>query len=115
MGAQREGVRTWLDAFDVENEIIGQAEAQADTERPLFVDVGGGSGQQCQALRARVPDLKRQIVLQDLPQVVALAGKLKGVEVMAHDFWCEQPVKGALICYPLFLMSLHALAARTSF
>ncbi|KAB5585700.1 S-adenosyl-L-methionine-dependent methyltransferase [Coniochaeta sp. 2T2.1] len=72
---------------------------------PLVVDVGGGKGHDLRKFLARHPDACREpgsLVLQDLP------GILKGVEdelatpaikVQPHDFFTEQPVKGARVYF----------------
>ena len=63
-------------------------------EKPLFVDVGGGTGQQCVAMRERWPELKGKVVLQDLPSVVNGVQLPEGIDVMAYDFFTKQPVTG---------------------
>ena len=90
MSAQRAGQRSWLETFSPDRFPL----SSSDLETPLFVDVGGGVGHQCLALRSRFPDLKRRIILQDLPDVLARAAPVEGVERMAHDIWTEQPVRG---------------------
>lgn len=65
-------------------------------EKPLFVDVGGGSGHQTAAFKERYPNLPGRVILQDLPRAVE-DGKAvvpEDVERMAHDFFKPQPVKG---------------------
>ncbi|KAL9106098.1 MAG: hypothetical protein Q9227_008843 [Pyrenula ochraceoflavens] len=66
-------------------------------EHGLIVDVGGSTGEMCFDIARRYP--KVRCINQDLPDVVARANvpeKLIGqVECMAHDFFTEQPVKGA--------------------
>lgn len=68
-----------------------------------FVDVGGGFGHQSAALLGAFPSLSGKVVLQDLPQTL---GHLppgvavpEGVEALPHDFFTEQPVKGARFYY----------------
>ena len=92
MSAQRTGKRSWLDAFPLE--LLRDKEGSLST--PLFVDVGGGIGHQCIALKARLPGLTRRIILQDLPTVLSRAQSAPGIEHMPHDFWDEQPVRGTL-------------------
>lgn len=72
-------------------------------DRVLMIDVGGGMGHQCIAVRSQRPDLQGRIILQDLPHTIALIDKnqleaLK-IEAMAHDFTTPQPVKGAKVYY----------------
>ena len=89
MSVQRMGQKSWLDVFP------SQRFMQDETsEAPLFVDVGGGIGHQCAALKARFPNIARQVVLQDLLGAIEHAIPTDGVEPMVHDFWSEQPVKG---------------------
>ena len=92
MSAQRIGKRSWLDVFPIE--LLEDDEGDPGTA--LFVDVGGGIGHQCLALKARIPGPTRRVILQDLPMVLARAEPAAGVDHMAHDFWAEQPVRGTL-------------------
>ena len=64
-----------------------------------LVDIGGSRGSVALEIARRLPAIK--CVVQDLPEVIAGAevpDDLKGtgrVTFMAHDFFTEQPVKGA--------------------
>ena len=66
-----------------------------------IVDVGGSRGQASIALAQRFPDLK--CIVQDLPGIIAgcsVPPELEGrLEYMAHDFFTEQPVKGAEVYF----------------
>ncbi|KAH8765556.1 S-adenosyl-L-methionine-dependent methyltransferase, partial [Diaporthe sp. PMI_573] len=64
----------------------------------LFVDVGGGFGQQCISLRKSFPRSSGRVILQDRPSVVANR-RISDVEVMEIDMMKEQPVKGAKVYY----------------
>jgi len=61
------------------------------------VELGGSHGQMCVDLAKRYPKMK--CISQDLPEVIAAASipeYFKGqVQLIAHDFFTEQPVKGA--------------------
>lgn len=70
-----------------------------DPETAMFVDVGGGYGQKASALKQAVPDLPGRFIVQDLPGVVENAPRNDGIEFQAHDFFTEQPVKGARAYY----------------
>jgi demethylsterigmatocystin 6-O-methyltransferase len=94
MSASRRGAKTWLDAYPWRERTQGVAADQA-----LFVDIGGGRGQQCEALRAALPDLPNRVILQDLPTTIAQAPKHAGVEAMEQDFFHPQQVRGARIYY----------------
>ncbi|KAE8152671.1 S-adenosyl-L-methionine-dependent methyltransferase [Aspergillus avenaceus] len=69
------------------------------SERPFFVDVGGGYGHQCIQLRNKYPNLAGWLVLQDLPRAVEDLPKIDGVESISHDFFQAQPVPGARFYY----------------
>jgi demethylsterigmatocystin 6-O-methyltransferase len=94
MTAQRQGELSWLDIFPPEC-----LTATPDSSAPLFVDVGGGVGHQCAALKRRYPELARRIVLEDLAPVIMHAIPVDGVEHLIHDFWTEQPVRNASYYY----------------
>ncbi len=70
-------------------------------DRPLMVDVGGGKGLALLDMRKGCPDLKGELVLQDLPFVTdhISSDDLPGVTKMSHDFFQEQPVKNAQLYY----------------
>ena len=62
-----------------------------------IVDVGGGMGHDLAELRKKQPTVPGRFILQDLPQVIEqISEPIEGIEVMAHDFYTEQPVKGEL-------------------
>ena len=89
MAVQRLGMPTWLDFYPVR-----EAAQDLDPAREFFVDIGGGLGHQSVALRKTLPDLKNRIIVQDMEPVLEHAIKHPGVELMAHDFWQPQPIKG---------------------
>jgi demethylsterigmatocystin 6-O-methyltransferase len=89
MYAQRSSVKDCFSTLNLEEDVLGWP-----AEKPLFVDVGGGTGQQCIALREKWPMLKGKVVLQDLPSVVDNVHLAEAIEVMAYDFFTEQPIKG---------------------
>ncbi|CAJ2513258.1 Uu.00g013770.m01.CDS01 [Anthostomella pinea] len=59
------------------------------------VDLGGSYGETAFAVAWKFPDL--HLIVQELPEVVANSKEEEGVDVkfMAHDFFREQPVRGA--------------------
>ena len=65
-------------------------------EKPLFVDVGGGSGHQTAAFKKEYPNLPGRVILEDLPEPVEDAKDVvpADVERIAHDFFKPQPIKG---------------------
>lgn len=94
MQAQREGMPTWLTVYPVEEET-----KDWDTGKAVFVDVGGGFGHQCAAFGNKYPDIRGQIILQDVPQAIANAIQVPGMGMMEHDFFQPQPIKGAKYYY----------------
>lgn len=93
MAAQHKSSMSWMDVVDFPALIGGMG-----SEAPLFVDVGGGIGHQCQALRARYPELTGKVVLQDSGVVLEKAAEMEWVERMDFDFWGPQVVEGK-ICW----------------
>lgn len=95
MTVQRQGMPTWLDKYPYLDSLRGLGEDQ-----PLFVDVGGGVGHQSAALRDELPEgVKNAIIVQDQESVISQATPKDGIQHMVHDFWTEQPVKGARMYY----------------
>lgn len=90
MDAVHQGKPSWLDVFPFE-QLVHDLSPQA----ALFVDIGGGIGSQCGAVRAKFPHALGRVVLQELPPAIQQAIPMKGVEFMVHDFWTEQPIKGS--------------------
>lgn len=86
----------WIDSYPVVAEI---ADFTAAPESALLVDVGGGFGQQAVAFKNKFPELKGRIVVQDIPETLARAPKVDVIELEAHDFFKEQPIKGAKFYY----------------
>ena len=91
MTATHEGQKSWLDVYPPERFC-----RDSDATTYLFVDVGGGIGHQCAALKARmsVAGIPGQVVLQDLPMAIEHALPTEGVERTVFDFWGDQPIKG---------------------
>ena len=91
MTVQRVGVPDWLSVFPVEQE-VGTWSPHPST--PLFVDVGGGFGHQCRSFKAKHPALPGSVVLQDLPQTLEHVPPIEGVDIMVHNFFEPQAMKG---------------------
>ncbi|KAL4945003.1 hypothetical protein BDV06DRAFT_232179 [Aspergillus oleicola] len=87
--------KVWVDYFPV----LEQIGSFADATKTLMVDIGGGFGQQSKALRAKFPDLTGNIIVQEIPQTIAAAQPVEGVEFVVHDFFRPQPVRGAQFYY----------------
>lgn len=83
--------RQWFDFFPVEDKL--QPENRSN---PLIVDVGGNDGKLLVSLKARYPNLSGRLILQDLPVVVNAVNDLPNdIEIQRHDFFEDQPIKGA--------------------
>ncbi|KAK4570129.1 hypothetical protein LTR86_002209 [Recurvomyces mirabilis] len=98
----------WTQWFPKEALIGTPPSDDRDRLPAVFVDVGGGRGHDLSALARQYPKWNAQLVLQDDPSVVAETKhehSTTGTKVdprtifMAHDFFLEQPVKGASIYY----------------
>lgn len=91
MKEQFASLPTWLDVVSFAAEF---AQDSTQPESVVFVDVGGGNGSQCAALKKSLPALKGRVVLQDKSYVLEKALEVEGMEKMPYDFFTEQPVKG---------------------
>ncbi|KAL8831609.1 MAG: hypothetical protein Q9191_000760 [Dirinaria sp. TL-2023a] len=95
---QREGRSSWLDFYPLEENFLKGFSGGDDGV--MFVDVGGATGHDIEAIKKRFPRLPGKFILQDLPNTIKQAPAMPGVQAMAHDFFTEQPIKGAK-CYYL--------------
>lgn len=91
MTVQASGKTMWADegAYPV-RERLGYAKE----DEVLVVDVGGGVGHDLLGFRARHPEIKGRLVLEDLPHIIQAVGEADGIELVEHDFYTPQPVKG---------------------
>lgn len=96
MSVYSQGRPSWMDVgfYDVPS-LIHHAETGED--HALLVDVGGSVGHDLSEFRRKWPQAAGRLVLQDLPEVLAQAKNANlhpSIELMEHDFFTEQPVKG---------------------
>ena len=70
-------------------------------DRAVLVDVGGGTGKMIKQIMQAHPELAKtpkQLVLEDMEETIQHARKAgvvpEGVQMIAHDFFKAQPVKG---------------------
>jgi hypothetical protein len=98
MSAYHQGRPSWMDAgfYPVEERLVKGLHEDA----PLLVDVGGSTGHDLEEFGRKHPAAQgRQLVLQDLPDVIENARKIVSSDItaMEHDFFKEQPVKGTYL------------------
>lgn len=97
MPLQRLDQVSWMDQPDlISLKDFEISEDDIQKGRPMFVDVGGGAGHQCIALRARRPELKGRVMFQDIDAMTIPASanpKLEelSIEVQTHNFNDPQP------------------------
>ncbi|KAL4931391.1 S-adenosyl-L-methionine-dependent methyltransferase [Aspergillus undulatus] len=103
MTAYHQGRPSWMDEgfFPVQSLTEGLNLGADDV---LLVDVGGGVGHDLAEFRRKWPSLPGRVVLQDLPEVIEQANAQnqavgKTIETVGHNFFEEQPVKGARAYY----------------
>ena len=99
MTGKRDDQGNWLDSYPFEERVVkGFKECDGSV---MLVDVGGARGHEVEAIKKRYPTLPGRFVLQDLPDTVAQALTVPGMEVFAHDFFTEQPIKGQTLPRPV--------------
>ena len=94
MMVQRAGALDWLSVFPVEQEVGAWS---AESDKALFVDIGGSFGHQCIAFKAKYSKLPGRVILQDIPQTLEHAKPIEGVEIMVQNFFEPQVIKGTSI------------------
>lgn len=101
MSVYAQGRMRWMDPglYPVQEPLVdGASVGEQDV---LLVDMGGSIGHDLSAFRRKWPNVPGRLVLQDLPEVVCSAKDLDpSIEVTAHDFFTEQPVKGIEMTIP---------------
>ena len=90
----RRSGKGWFEFFPVEEKLRVQNDSDV-----VLVDVGGGQGKDITAFHEHFPNIKGKLILQDLPVVIDEATTPSAIEVQGHDFFHEQPVKGAKAYY----------------
>ena len=82
---------TWLSVFPLAQEL---SDWRPSPVQAVFVDIGGGFGHQCQALKEANLDLKGRVILQELPQILDHVPPLGNIETQVYNFFEPQPIKG---------------------
>lgn len=103
MTAYHQGRPSWMDEgfFPVPSLTEGLNISADDV---LLVDLGGGVGHDLTEFRRKWPNIPGRLVLEDLPEVIDQAkaqnqATASFIEPVVHDFFNEQPVKGARAYY----------------
>ena len=93
MSSRQAGIKHgWFDIYPISSQL--SAGSERDSASVFLVDVAGGEGHDISSLRTRFPDLPGRLVLQDLPQTFEDLPTPVGIEMMPHDMFTEQPIKG---------------------
>ncbi|KAI1269964.1 O-methyltransferase-domain-containing protein [Xylariaceae sp. FL1019] len=92
--------KKWYEAVPLDEVLRKEVEGDA-----LLVDIGGNTGYDLQGFHKAHPDRPGKLILQDTPSVVEAVKLESPFEVMAHDMFTPQPVKGANAYY--MKMVLH--------
>ena len=93
MGARK----YWVDWYPVQERLLLESDANA----ALMVDIGGGRGHDLEAFHKKFPG-SGTLVLEDLPCVMEdleTTHSDMGIQRISHDFFTEQPVKGARVYF----------------
>ncbi|KAI1122451.1 putative O-methyltransferase [Nemania abortiva] len=69
-------------------------------EAPLFIDIGGAHGVDVERLLNRYPDIPSgKLMLQDTPEVIAMAKVSDKIAAISYDFFTPQPIRGARVYF----------------
>lgn len=111
MGGYRLGCKRWMtDYYPVRERLIDGADC---TEAPFLVDMGGNVGHELMLFGKNFPDHPGKLVLQDLPVTVKEASPEAlgpAVDIIPHDLFKEQPVKGKSFLSSMLFVSLVKLS-----
>ncbi|OLN90335.1 Demethylsterigmatocystin 6-O-methyltransferase 7 [Colletotrichum chlorophyti] len=80
---------SWTDIFPASNLL------DTDPEKPLLVDVGGGTGHDVLKFHNEFPQTGCRLYLEDMELVVASTTLPESIHKVAYDFFTPQPIKGA--------------------
>lgn len=96
MALKQKGTSNWINWFDIQGHILDGFNAESP-DSVLMVDVGAGEGIYLHQFKEKFPNALGRLVLQDLPHVVStISNPPPDTELMAHDIFTPQPVKGRM-------------------
>ncbi|KAI9369373.1 S-adenosyl-L-methionine-dependent methyltransferase [Aspergillus egyptiacus] len=101
MTAYHQGRPSWMDVGFYPVESL-TADLNIASDDVLLVDVGGGVGHDLAEFHRKWPQIPGRLILQDLPEVLEQAKTMNptpAIEKMSHNFFTEQPIKGARAYY----------------
>lgn len=84
MAEHRKQLPTWMNG-NISTEDFQMTEDDRRTGRVMMVDVGGGAGHQCLALRETFPHLKGKMVVQDMVSIRRQLSVESGVEIQLTE------------------------------
>lgn len=89
--------QNWTEYFDTSHLIDENVIKSKD---PIFVDIGGSKGLDVARFLEKHPNVPDEsLVLEDVPDVVAMAKVGPKVRAVAHDFFKPQPVRDSRIYF----------------
>ncbi|KAJ5161243.1 hypothetical protein N7492_006635 [Penicillium capsulatum] len=100
MSAYHQGRPSWMNDgfYPVQERLIDNAKTGKDDV--LIVDVGGNKGHDLEEFVSKWPNAPGRLILQDQPHVLQEIQSLSSaIEPKVHDFFTEQPVKGARVYF----------------
>ncbi|KAK8004910.1 demethylsterigmatocystin 6-O-methyltransferase [Apiospora arundinis] len=103
MGGYRQGRLPWMaPGFVPVQDVLIEGADRSSPDAVFMVDVGGGLGHDLLEFHRYHPSAPGRLIVQDLPQVVksiVSSEENKALTPMAHNFFEEQPIKGARAYY----------------
>ncbi|KUI55027.1 Demethylsterigmatocystin 6-O-methyltransferase [Cytospora mali] len=89
--------QNWTEYFDTAHLVD---EKVINGKGPIFVDIGGNTGMDVMRFLDKHPDVSSgSVILQDVPDVVAMANVGPKVKAVAYDFFKPQPVRDSRIYF----------------
>ncbi|RKF72884.1 O-methyltransferase lepI [Golovinomyces cichoracearum] len=100
---QSDHVPSWHDVIDFEEEFASGSDEQSF----VFVDIGGGTGNQCNILLEKYPNLKGRVILQEKLARLQVARVPDRVMKVPYDLFSDQHIRGAYVYYIRQVLHQH--------